>query len=290
MGDTNSKKKNSLISVIILFLLIMLITVLIFKKIGFINNTANETLSLKTTQSSEYIASKKLEINSYITSLNELYGMKVIYGQDTKNYAQKVDATTIDDLDIVANNLKILFHCLEKYPPSMFDIFKDKEYKLDVILLDRFNNSNIALASKSNLKEIKLYISNNENFERAVHHEIFHIFEYYMNDKNKSVFKDWYTLNPTDFVYNSNISNLNSDYVYLKNSNQKLNNIYFITKYAKTTEKEDRAETFADMMTLSKKTEYLDSDTNIRKKADSILNTMQDYFDIKNIYCYKIIN
>ena len=286
MEEEVHKKKASLISVVILFLILILITILFIKKLE-APDINSESLSLVDTDSKEYIASKKIEINSYITSLNELYGINVLYGEDTINYANKVDATVETDLNIVNNNVKVLFHTLEKYPKDMFDVFKNKEYKMDVILLDSFSNNNLALASKNNLKEIKLYVSNTDKFERAVHHELFHVFEYYMADKNKYVFEQWKNLNPSIFKYQSDVLKLDNNYVYLKDSNT--DNWYFVTKYAKTSEKEDRAETFAELMMLQKKPEYLESNTNIKKKADNIMSEMSKYLNVKNIYCDKFM-
>lgn len=286
MEEEVHKKKASLISVVILFLILILITILFIKKLD-TPDINSESLSLVDTDSKEYIASKKIEINSYITSLNELYGINVLYGEDTINYANKVDATVETDLNIVNNNVKVLFHTLEKYPKDMFDMFKNKEYKMDVILLDSFTNNNLALASKNNLKEIKLYVSNTDKFERAVHHELFHVFEYYMADKNKDVFEQWTNLNPSKFKYQSDILKLDNNYVYLKDGNTE--NWYFVTKYAKTSEKEDRAETFAELMMLQKKPEYLESNTNIKKKADNIMSEMSIYLNVKNIYCDKFM-
>ena len=290
MGEETQEKKASLISVVIIFLMLILITIFVIKKLD-AKNDYTQNLSLVNTDSEEYIANKKLEINSYIDSLNELYGINVLYGENTINYANKVNATVETDLNIVNNNLKVLFHTLEKYPQSMFKPFKDKEYKLDVILLDKFTNNNLALASKNNLGEVKLYVSNTDKFERAIHHELFHVFEYYMADKNKYVFKDWKNFNPVGFVYETNISNLDSKYVYLKSNNEsiKLNDSYFVTKYAKTSEKEDRAETFAEIMVLSKVPEYLKNGTNIRKKVDSITESLSKYFNIKNLYYTKFL-
>lgn len=286
MEEEVHKKKASLISVVILFLILILITILFIKKLE-APDINSESLSLVDTDSKEYIASKKMEIDSYISSLNELYGINVLYGEDTINYANKVDATVETDLNIVNNNVKVLFHTLEKYPRGMFDVFKNKEYKMDVILLDSFTNNNLALASKNNLKEIKLYVSNTDKFERAVHHELFHVFEYYMADKNKYVFKQWTNLNPSIFKYQSDVLKLDNNYVYLKDSNT--DNWYFVTKYAKTSEKEDRAETFAELMMLQKKPEYLESNTNIKKKADNIMSEMSKYLNVKNIYCDKFM-
>lgn len=286
MEEEVHKKKASLISVVILFLILILITILFIKKLE-APDINSESLSLVDTDSKEYIASKKMEIDSYISSLNELYGINVLYGEDTINYANKVDATVETDLNIVNNNVKVLFHTLEKYPRGMFDVFKNKEYKMDVILLDSFTNNNLALASKNNLKEIKLYVSNTDKFERAVHHELFHVFEYYMADKNKYVFEQWTNLNPSIFKYESDVLKLDNNYVYLKDSNT--DNWYFVTKYAKTSEKEDRAETFAELMMLQNKPEYLESNTNIKKKADNIMSEMSKYLNVKNIYCDKFM-
>lgn len=286
MEEEKHKKKASLVSVIILFLVIILITVLITKK--YVNHSGTtESLNLVDTESRDYITSKKLEINSYITSLNELYGINVIYGENSLNYANKVDATIEDDLNIVNNNLKILFHTLEKYPKGMFEMFRNKEYKMDVIILDKFTNNNLALASKNNLKEIKLYISNTDKFERAIHHELFHIFEYYMQDKNSSVYNGWENLNPSKFKYESNISKLDNKYVYEKDND--LNNCYFLTKYAKSSQKEDRAETFAEIMMLQKEPDYLKQDTNINKKVINLMEEMSKFLNTKNIYCDKFM-
>lgn len=286
MEEEVHKKKASLISVVILFLILILITILFIKKLE-APDINSESLSLVDTDSKEYIASKKMEIDSYISSLNELYGINVLYGEDTINYVNKVDATVETDLNIVNNNVKVLFHTLEKYPRGMFDVFKNKEYKMDVILLDSFTNNNLALASKNNLKEIKLYVSNTDKFERAVHHELFHVFEYYMADKNKYVFEQWTNLNPSIFKYQSDVLKLDNNYVFLKDSNT--DNWYFVTKYAKTSEKEDRAETFAELMMLQKKPEYLETNTNIKKKADNIMSEMSKYLNVKNIYCDKFM-
>ncbi len=286
MEEEKHKKKASLISVIIIFLVIILITILITKK--YVNcSDETEALNLVDTENKNYITNKKVEINSYIASLKELYGINVIYGENSLNYANKVDAIVEDDLNIVNNNLKVLFHTLEKYPRGMFEMFRNKEYKMDIIILDKFTNNNIALASKNNLKEIKLYISNTDKFERAIHHELFHIFEYYMQDKSFSVYNGWEELNPSKFNYESDISKLDSKYVYEKDND--LNNSYFLTKYAKSSQKEDRAETFAEIMMLQKEPDYLIQDTNINKKVTKLMGEMSKFLNTKNIYCDKFM-
>lgn len=289
MTEENPRRKPSLISIILIFVIIIFITIFVVKQIE-AKDVSNKKRSILDVNSPEYLASKKVEIDSYLSSLNELYGINVYYGDDTINYASKVNASIITDLTSINSNLKVLFYSLQKYPQSMFNQLKSNEYKLDVILLDKFNNNNIALASKNNLNEVKLYVSNAENLERAIHHELFHIFEYYISDKDRDAFKDWNTLNPKDFMYEAKVSELDSKYVYLKKSgdNDVLDS-FFLTKYSKTSEKEDRAEIFAEMMMLTKDVDYLENGTNIRKKADSIVSVMSNHFNIKNLYFMRYI-
>ena len=65
MEEEVHKKKASLISVVILFLILILITILFIKKLE-APDINSESLSLVDTDSKEYIASKKMEIDSYI--------------------------------------------------------------------------------------------------------------------------------------------------------------------------------------------------------------------------------
>lgn len=289
MTEENPRRKPSLISIMLIFVIIISITFFVVKEIE-AKDVSNKKRSILDVNSPEYLATKKVEIESYLSSLNELYGINVYYGDDTTNYASKVNASVITDLTSINSNLKVLFYSLQKYPQSMFEQFKNKEYKLDIILLDKFNNNNIALASKNNLNEVKLYVSNAENLERAIHHELFHIFEYYISDKDSDVFKDWNTLNPKDFTYEAKVSELDNKYVYLmKSVDNDIADSFFLTKYSKTSEKEDRAEIFAEMMMLTKDVDYLENGTNIRRKADSIIGVMSNHFSLKNLYFMRFI-
>ncbi|MEG2235555.1 MAG: hypothetical protein RR144_03840, partial [Clostridia bacterium] len=65
---------------------------------------------------------------------------------------------------------------------------------------------------------------------------------------------------------------LNNKYVYEKYIND--DEIYFVTKYSKVSEKEDRAEIFAEIMTFKNKPTFLNSGTKINKKATNIIDIM----------------
>ena len=181
------------------------------------------------------------EINIKIKELNKKYGIDIIYGIETKEIVKNVKGNILLNEDIILKNLNIIENALSKYSNDFF-----KKDKLTIILLKSFNNNNLALASKNNLGEYKIYLSDNVNFERSIHHEIYHVFEYMNNTENNKNHIKWDKLNPEGFMYNNDLNLLNNNYVFGSNIEDK--NIYFVSKYSKTSGREDRAEIFTEIM------------------------------------------
>ena len=76
-----------------------------------------------------------------------------------------------------------MINCLEKYPNSIFKEIELKDYTVEICLVDYFSNDNIALATRDSNNKFKIYLAYNQNskkLQRAVHHETYHILEYYM--------------------------------------------------------------------------------------------------------------
>ena len=278
MSQNQKTGRLSLILEAILFLLFVLSTILLFSKLNDdyynISGAGEENLLYDYYDVEDIVAQNK----TYIKKIKDEYGISIYYGENIKKVVEKIDATILQDEFIVNNNLKVIYNSLKKYPNDVFEISKSKKYPINIILVDSFLNDNLALASRNNLNEFRLYLSNNSKFERAFHHEMYHILEFYMSDKYKYLYSSWYSLNPAGFSYVQDVEKLNDDYVYnskLNESNEKqeINSIsfksnpYFITKYSKVSEKEDRAEIFAEMMMQVKKSSYLRDGQNIRKKA-----------------------
>lgn len=253
------RKRLSIITDIIIFLLLLNIFLVGFKFISS-NYAIVQNLSLEDVE----ISNKNYIEENYI---KEKYNINILYGKDSRESATKVDANIQEnDYKIYDNILKIK-KVLEKYPDSFF-----VKNNLTIILLDTFNNNNIALASRNKLNEYKIYIRDNENFERSLHHELFHIFEYKLNINGNNNFADWNNFNPKNFQYISSLQTLDDKYIYKYLISQ--DETYFVTKYSKTSEKEDRAEIFAEIMTYKTKPEYLVAGSNISKKAQLIIDVM----------------
>ncbi len=304
----HNRKRLSFITDVILFILLILIF------IGIINNTdIIDFLKFNTLNSNNYYSYKD-ENELYIKKLKDEYGVNILYGKNTDRIISSMNAEKQCDENIVNDNLKKIYNALSKYPAEVFIPFKSKKYPLYVILVDKFNDDNIAIASKNKLNEVKIYISNDKKFERAFHHELFHILEYYMSDKNEYAYSNWQELNPKGFNYNVDISSLTKEYVYSSNNStyvssndayyteinhllntnsesdgQNRDNNYFVTKYAKVSEKEDRAETFCELMTMVKLPDFFYKGTNIRKKAEYILQGISQNITTEPLYCTKIL-
>ncbi len=257
------KRRLSLITDIIIFLVVINIFFMGFKhissKYNFTQNLALEDI--------EIINKNYIEAN-YI---KDKYGINILYGDDSYEAVIKVNAFVQEDEYEIYKNILEIGNALKKYPDSFF-----VNNKLTIVLLDNFANNNIALASRNKLDEFKIYISNTKNFERSLHHEMYHIYEYKTNVDKNNVFVNWNKFNPENFTYTADTKTLDDKYIYKISSD--LDDTYFVTKYSKTSEKEDRAEIFAEIMICKNKPEYLYENGNINKKAECIIEVMTNSF------------
>ena len=280
-------RKLSVISDAIIFILLSFAAFLIlsiFREIFIIQNAQKED------PYASYDLEDPLEIESvnYINKIKDEYSISVKYGASQKDVASRIGATVQLNNAIINNNIKIIYNALNKYNKEMFKNFENEGYTISIVLLDKFENNNLALASRNKLNQFTLYISNTERLERAFHHEMCHILEYYLSDKNIE-FSNWNKLNPEDFNYLNETSDITSDnvYYYSRYSSGSANDTYFVTKYSKVNEKEDRAEVFAEIMISSEKLDYIEDKSPIYYKYITLFNLFKiniPYASFKNYY------
>ena len=283
--DNTNARKLSVFTYFLILSCVVAITILFVKELN-ISPGFEEILYQKDIESNV-----ELENRYYIKKIKEEYGINITFGESEKSFLTSVDASVQNDINIVNNNLKTIYSALQKYPDDVFDIFKDEKYSLYILLVSHFNDNNIALASKNTLNQYRIYLSNDEKFERAFHHEFFHILEYYMADRTKYLYNSWNSYNPIGFKYESNISRLTDQYVYNNYLTDEENkDAYFVSKYAKTSAKEDRAEIFAEIMTLNKNVSYLKDGNKLREKVDYLLNEVYENISISDFHFSSYIN
>ena len=125
------------------------------------------------------------------------------------------------------------------------------------------------------MKTLIFNITNNSNFERVLHHEVFHIIEHNFSKYFLNI--SWSDLNSKEFKYSacSTCSN-----------NYSLEKIYnsdgFVSEYAKSTISEDMAETFSFMMSDNNLILDMISKDEILSKKVRIIENIVKKLDVKH--------
>lgn len=218
-----------------------------------------------------------IDMSSYnlriVSSIRQKYDIDIYYGENS--YVDSVDAVPVTDELLIFDMLKTVNDVLEQYPQNLIREIEQRGYELSIYLVDHFNGNVEALANRNSIGQMKIYISNTVDIERALHHEWFHILDYYIRlETNESVaYLNWGNYNPRDFKYLEDINNITSKYVYDGKSGA-----FFVTAYAKYSEIEDRAETFAEMITADKDEVFFSENEPIKGKMNIISNVLKNTF------------
>lgn len=208
-----------------------------------------------------------------INSIRQKYNIDIYYGLNSN--VESVDAVAITDDLKVFSMLKEINSMLETYPEDLIREIESKGYELSIYLVDYFNTNIEALANRNSIGQMKIYISNTSDITRALHHEWFHILDYYIRLESDEaiVYLDWNKYNPKDFKYTEDINKITSQYVY--NGQE---GAHFVTPYAKYSIKEDRAETFAEMIVASKDEVFFNEQGPIKGKMEIIKQVLRKTF------------
>ena len=202
-------------------------------------------------------------------ALEERFGIDIYYGD--KLNLESVNAVNIQDEKEIFSMLIEVANTLSRYPDSLVREIEQKGYKVYIYLVSYFTTNMEALANRNSIGEFKIYMSNTINIERTLHHEFYHILDYYIKLENNEdiLYKDWKMYNPEDFEYKADVKLIDGKYVYKGDSGA-----YFVSAYAKYSEKEDRAETFAEMVTANKSEAFFKRKEPIYSKMNIIKNAL----------------
>ena len=206
-------------------------------------------------------------------SIRKTYGIDIYFGDMPG--LESVNAVAITDETVIFDMLKHINTVLSKYPNNLIREIESKGYELSIYLVDYFTNNVEAIANRNSIGQMKIYMSDTMDIERALHHEYYHILDYYVRletDENLA-YLNWNKYNPKGFVYTQSIDNITSKYVY-----SGAPGAHFVTAYAKYSEKEDRAETFAEMMTASKSEIFFNENEPIKGKINTIRQVLYNTF------------
>ena len=194
-----------------------------------------------------------------------------IYKINTENGLRYLNATKPFRLGV---NVKKNINCFNSDKKTLDEKYKIIKKNLDrysLIFLKKINLKYVVLCENLSIAEINtagipnnitrtliLDIKFNEkHFERAIHHELFHM----INDSYKELFNEniWKNLNQKSFEYGE-CSTCNNNW----NLELLDNDSGFFTEYAKSTASEDMAEVFSHLMFYKNK--VYSNDPIIEKK------------------------
>lgn len=267
-----SKEYAIVISLILFFTIVILVGII---RISLVTRDRLNRVDLTNIDFVE--ANTSIDLASYnlriANAIQEEYGLEVYYGLSPE--LESVSAVAVIDDNVIFTMLKELNSVLSKYPKDLIREIESKGYELSVHLVDYFTRNVEAVANRNSIGQMKIFISNTVDIQRALHHEYYHILDYYVRletDENIA-YLNWDQYNPSDFEYLEDITKITTEYVYDDEPGA-----YFVTPYAKYSEKEDRAETFAEMITADRSEVFFNDYEPIKGKMDIIRNVLFDTF------------
>lgn len=204
-------------------------------------------------------------------SIEDTYGVKIFYGNETSGYSVGGMSTTVIPDSSVSSALTQLNAALATYPVGFFQEFLNKNINVNVYLIKNYSANNVTGVTDTSFKRINISIAMDFSFDESFHHEVLHAIEYYI-ERSGGKFTSWNSFNPTDFSYGSE----NKDYSYSVTGNV---SSYFVNNYAQVSQSEDRASTF-EYMTASKRYSCFDSHGYpIWQKSDYLSRMIDTYFN-----------
>ncbi len=217
-----------------------------------------------------------------IKEIKDIYGYDVSYGKEEFWYGG-VASTQLTDEEKANDALIELKKKSKIFPNGFFQVFQG--YNGFRILL--FENIEGAAGVASYEFGDDNYIALNVRSDflgRIFYHETFHIMEQYIRYKTydeTNPFDTWNLLNKEEFSYDYNDNTF--DYTaYDFDSYNVPSDILFVSPYSKTSDKEDRAELFADLMFRGIKKNYMHKGFGINEKAKTLALIIRNYFPNSN--------
>lgn len=204
-------------------------------------------------------------------NIEDTYGVKVFYGNETSGYSVGGMSTTVIPDSSVSSALTQLNAALATYPVGFFQEFLNKSINVNVYLIKNYSANNVTGVTDTSFKRINISIAMDFPFNESFHHEVLHAIEYYI-ERSGGKFTSWNSFNPTDFSYGTE----NKNYSYSVTGNA---SSYFVNNYAQVSQSEDRASTF-EYMTASKRYSCFDSHGYpIWQKSDYLSRMIDTYFN-----------
>ena len=236
--------------------------------------------------STEEPATTEEKIAAKAAKISKDYGVTVLTGEQAGFYWTDTYCAGETDPETTLTWITMVDEQMARYPKGFFTDMQDittVTIKL-VHNLDAGGGSFAGVTSREYGDKMFIALNTSQSSllsSRTFNHEMMHLIDYYIEAKSwndstqqyESPLKAMEAIKPAVAVSTANNDYTTSDY------NRGCEERYYISAYAKTNGKEDRAETFTDYMFRSYKKDYMMSaDYPIPKKQKIIADTIRQYF------------
>ena len=253
-----------------------------------VNNVVDYSIKVKNEDG--LVTEKKITINNIrektikekndelIKTIYDTYSVKVSYGHGTYCWYNGNSCVLLYDEELANTTLKMIYSTLGEFPIGFFKKFIGVNgYRIE--MFDDIPGDVAGLASYEIGDDNIMFIDANTSFiNRVFYHETWHIMEQYiyiMNNWNNA-FNNWNSYNPRGYTYGDTGF---STYVTIVDRSSNISDISFISYYAKTNEREDRAELFADLMFRPYQKDYMKSGYGVNEKAKYLVSIIRQYWE-----------
>lgn len=277
MATQKHKDYSITVNLLIFVTLISIVGVSRLIIIGLTHKNTFEDISVIETLDYNTNVNMTETLNKAKNTMEDYYNFDIYYGDVLSEILPAVDANVITNEKAILNMLQNINTEFEKYPKEIIEEIQSKGYKISVYLVDSFNNGNVALANRTANGYFNIFLSNDKEFDKAMHHEFYHILEYYIKLEYDLglLYINWDEYNPKLFKYEEDLQKLDAKYVYGLDD---INDIHFVTMYAKYSAAEDRAEVFSEMMVSREPYNKRLDNRNIISKMGCITDVLDAVF------------
>lgn len=208
-----TKRKEYSVTVIIFIFLIVLCIVGMVRITMIMLEGVNRFESINLIDDVRYDANQNMTdtIVKVKNTIESYYSINIYYGNVLQKVASQINANVLYDEEAILSMLQDINTELTKYPSGILEEIQNAGYKVSIYLVDSFNNDDVALANRTSSGNFNIFLSNASDFEKAMHHEFYHILEYYIKlefDINNT-YGVWSTYNPQGFDYSNDVRNIN---------------------------------------------------------------------------------
>ena len=226
------------------------------------------------------------KIKAKVAKISNDYGVTVLTGDSAGFYWTDTYCSGETDPETTLTWITMVDEQMARYPKGFFTDMQDittVTIKL-VHNLDAGGGSFAGVTSREYGDQMFIALNTSQSFllsDRTFNHEMMHLIEYYIEAKSWNASTQQYEspLKATEAIRpDAEVNSTNSDYT-TSDYNRGCEEQYYISAYAKTNGREDRAETFTDYMFRAYKKDYMiRADYPIPKKQQIIADCIRRYF------------